>query len=701
MDWILTPNPFDFPKQKQKQKQKQSTPEKEPAQEQPVGATSQTSFSLDTNSPAGVGPSTSSSYNVNAFGVIDRPSSRLRLGISNGLPGGGDCAKLCPRHQRMANEGTNRALQEAIEKLPQTDQEAINTVWSIFSASNVTRRRLILTGLLTICCPSQLTFLTDSLRSACRTDPFSRLPKELSLRILSYFDAFSLGRAAQVSKLWKKLADDDLLWREMCQQHIERTCQKCGWGLPSMKKRKRSPSLPNSQQMRPEKLAQPSDDPLNPSEPASYTSPAPSPLPAPAPPSITSLSSLLPLSSAILPPSSSSSAPILSIQPTPSQPHMMANSPTSNEDSTKPWKSVYTERLALERNWRKGNYVENILTGHTDSITCLQFEENLSSPSFPILMTGSWDRTIRVWNAEKQECIQVLSGHTRGVKCLQFDTNKLISGGMDQVLKLWNWRTGECIRTIEGHAAGVSCLNFDDQLLASGSADSTIRIWNFNTGAGYVLRGHQEWVNTVKLDTKSYTSSSSRTSQATSPAKLKLLYSGSDDGQIRIWNLATRQTLKILVGHVAQVQSLSLLKSSVDHLEDSLISGSLDNCLKLWKVKFNILRPSSALSSDGPHLVNQDDDEEEEVQVSVEGTCERTMFGHIQGVWSIDADKLRIVSASHDRSLKIWDRLTGKCVHTFVGHRGAVSAVKLTDDKIISGGDDGEIRIWWFGKNSL
>jgi len=688
-DFLLNPNPFDFPKQQDNHLRQ--VPEHGNRRERTVASTSTATtnetptFNLETIARTTNPVPSTSSYNVNAFGVIDRPSSRPRLGISNGLPGGGDCAKLCPRHQRMANEGTNRALQEEIEKLPQTDQEAINTVWSIFSASNVHRRRLILTGLLTICCPSQLTFLTDSLRSACRTDPFSRLPKELSLRILSYFDAFSLGRAAQVSKLWKKLADDDLLWREMCQQHIERTCQKCGWGLPSMKKRKRSPSLPSSQQIRPEKVAMSSDDHLllNPSEPSSTTLPA---------------SSLLPPPISSLPSASSSSTPIASTsQSMTSQQTSIPNepvSPTSPEDSTKPWKSVYTERLALERNWRKGIYVENVLTGHTDSITCLQFEDNFQSPSFPILMTGSWDRTIRVWNLEKQECILSLNGHTRGVKCLQFDTNKLISGGMDNVLKLWNWRTGECIRTIQGHAAGVSCLNFDDELLASGSADSTIRIWNFNTGAGYILRGHQEWVNTVKLDTKSY----SDPSQPTSPRKLKLLYSGSDDGQIRIWNLATRQTLKILVGHVAQVQSLSLLKSSVD-LQDSLISGSLDNCLKLWNIKINPVRPSNppAISS----LANQDGQAEEDAEVSVDAFCERTMFGHIQGVWSIDADKLRIVSASHDRSLKIWDRLTGKCVHTFVGHRGAVSAVKLTDDTIISGGDDGEIRIWWFGKNSL
>ncbi|POW22905.1 hypothetical protein PSHT_00648 [Puccinia striiformis] len=318
-DFQLNTNPFDFPTEEERQKQ------------------------------------ISSSYNVNRFGVIDRPATTIipQLGVSNGL----------------------------------SDQEAINTVWSVFSASNVTQRRLILTGLLTICCPSQLTFLMDPLRSACRTDPFRRLPKELSLRILLYLDAFSLGRAAQVSKLWKKLADDDLPWREMCQQHIEHTY--------------------------------------------------------------------------VLTASSSSSQQQQLLVPT------RPSSPTSNKDSTKPWKSVYSKRLALERIQRKGIYVKN-------------FE----SSSFPILMTGSWDQTIRIWNVTKAETIQILNGHTRGIDCLQFDENKLISGGMDNVLRLWNWRTRECIKTING------------------SADSTIRIWNFNTGAGHVLRGHQEWVNTVKLDTK-------------------------------------------------------------------------------------------------------------------------------------------------------------------------------------------------------
>lgn len=81
-----------------------------------------------------------------------------------------------------------------------------------------------------------------------------------------------------------------------------------------------------------------------------------------------------------------------------------------------------------------------------------------------------------------------------------------------------------------------------------------------------------------------------------------------------------------------------------------VISGSLDNTLKIWNVE--------------------------------DASCSRTLFGHIEGVWDVDMDRLRIISASHDRTIKIWDRASGRCLHTLVGHRGAVTSVALGDDKV-------------------
>lgn len=116
--------------------------------------------------------------------------------------------------------------------------------------------------------------------------------------------------------------------------------------------------------------------------------------------------------------------------------------------------------------------------GHTNGVMCLQFHQNLptASPSYPVLITGSYDRTARVWNLETGECVKVLSGHTRAIRALQFDGMMLVTGSMDRTLRIWNWRTGDCVRVLEGHTDGIVCLNYDREVLASGSADSTIKV---------------------------------------------------------------------------------------------------------------------------------------------------------------------------------------------------------------------------------
>ncbi|KIJ29891.1 hypothetical protein M422DRAFT_268674, partial [Sphaerobolus stellatus SS14] len=152
--------------------------------------------------------------------------------------------KLCVRHQRMADEGISQKLQASLDALPLKEREAVSSIWSTFSSSSHPRRALILQGILTMCCFSQLSLLTDQLQHLIRLDPFLVLPREVSLQILKNLDAISLGRAAQVSRHWRSLADDDVLWRNICEQHIDKKCTKCGWGLPLLGKR-RQRTLPS------------------------------------------------------------------------------------------------------------------------------------------------------------------------------------------------------------------------------------------------------------------------------------------------------------------------------------------------------------------------------------------------------------------------------------------------------------------------
>ncbi|KAG8764312.1 regulator of ime2 [Ceratobasidium sp. 423] len=315
--------------------------------------------------------------------------------------------------------------------------------------------------------------------------------------------------------------------------------------------------------------------------------------------------------------------------------------PGSPGQATRPWKQVYCERLSIERNWRRGRYTQRTLKGHTDGVMCLQFNERLSHPSFPVLITGSYDRTARVWNMETGAEVQCLKGHARAIRALQFDAAKLITASMDHTLKVWNWRNGTCVRTLEGHTEGVVCLNYDSNVLASGGVDTTVKVWNFRTGECFTLRGHRDWVNAVHLWDGPGSEAKGEQELDLDPGKM--LFSASDDGTIRLWDLNLRTCVRQFTGHVGQVQSIRLVmldggcgdddKQARQQEKDKkpqeekngpvpvLISGSLDNTIRIWDVE--------------------------------SGRARKTLFGHIEGVWSVQSDKLRVVSASHDRTIKL------------------------------------------------
>jgi WD40 repeat protein len=59
---------------------------------------------------------------------------------------------------------------------------------------------------------------------------------------------------------------------------------------------------------------------------------------------------------------------------------------------------------------------------------------------------------ISVWNLNTSSMIKSLKGHTSGIRCLTlFDKNKLISGSKDKTIKVWCLLSGECLETLVGH----------------------------------------------------------------------------------------------------------------------------------------------------------------------------------------------------------------------------------------------------------
>ena len=72
--------------------------------------------------------------------------------------------------------------------------------------------------------------------------------------------------------------------------------------------------------------------------------------------------------------------------------------------------------------------------------------------------SASTDKLI-IWNLEIGVCIRISTGHTEWVKSLcQIESGELISGSLDKSIKIWNLLSGEGIKTLIGHTAGVTYL---------------------------------------------------------------------------------------------------------------------------------------------------------------------------------------------------------------------------------------------------
>ena len=181
--------------------------------------------------------------------------------------------------------------------------------------------------------------------------------------------------------------------------------------------------------------------------------------------------------------------------------------------------------------------------------------------------------------------------------------------------------------------------------------------------------------------------------------------------QIRLWDVRTGETLKILNGHTDDIDSV---KYSPD--DKTVVSDGYDGTIRFWDadtgelLRTIVRRTPSAdvvFSPDGNTLAGTGGWINNTISLwDVEtGEHTKTLTGHTARVLSVtySADGGTLASGSWDGKIRFWDTDTGELLKTITAHTKGAHSIAYTPDgkSLVSGGWDNTINLWYVDTGHL
>ncbi|KAL9249607.1 TORMOZ EMBRYO DEFECTIVE-like protein [Drosera capensis] len=220
-----------------------------------------------------------------------------------------------------------------------------------------------------------------------------------------------------------------------------------------------------------------------------------------------------------------------------------------------------------------------VLAGHSQIVLCL--DTLTQSDGSTLIVTGSKDTTVRVWDSVSTRCVGIGKAHQEAVGAVAFSKKKgkfFVSGSRDRTLKVWSIEgislDSQLVKKLEtkalvlAHDKDINSLAVapNDAYVCSGSQDRTACVWRLPELVLVVkLVGHKRGIWSVEFSCFDL-----------------CVITASADKTIRLWSIADGSCLKTFEGHTA-----SVLRASFISRGTQFVSCGADGLLKLWTIKTN------------------------------------------------------------------------------------------------------------------